>query len=133
MYMLDTNICIFLIKSKSLSLAKKIASIPEDQVFISTIVQSELEYGVAKSQHPTKNTLALTKFLSTLNILPFDSKASIMYGEIRADLERKGIPIGHMDTLIVAHAKSAGLVCVTNNTREFERVNGLLIEDWSKE
>jgi len=131
MYMLDTNICIFLIKNKSLELAKKIASVPENQIFISTIVQSELEYGVAKSQNITQNALALMKFLSTMSVIPFDCAASEEYGKIRADLERKGKPIGNMDMLIAAHAKAAGLVCVTNNVKEFGRVEGLAVEDWT--
>ena len=132
MYMLDTNICIYLIKNKSLTLAKKIVAIPENRIFISTIVQAELECGVAKSQNIAQNALALTKFLSTISVLPFDSEAAVMYGEVRADLERKGTPIGSLDTLIAAHAKSAGFVCVTNNVREFERVDGLVIEDWTE-
>ena len=131
MYMLDTNICIFLINSKSPELARKITDIPFDEVCVSTITQSELEYGVSKSQNKKKNAQALVKFLSTVTVLDYDTKAAEVYGEIRADLERKGQVIGQLDMLIAAHAKSEELVIVTNNVREFGRVDGLVLEDWT--
>ena len=80
-----------------------------------------------------KNRVAITMFLSPISILDFDVYAAEEYGRIRADLERKGTPIGPMDMLIAAHAKSEDLILVTNNTREFERVNDLTVEDWTKE
>ena len=98
---------------------------------VSTITQSELEYGVSKSQQKAKHAQALAKFLSTVNVLDFDTKAAEVYGEIRVDLELKGKPIGPFDMLIAGHAKSAGLTIVTNNVREFGRVDGLVVEDWS--
>jgi len=130
MFMLDTNICVYLINNKSPELAKKITNIPFEEICVSTITQSELEYGVAKSQFTAKNAQALAKFLSTVTVVDYDTKAAEVYGEIRADLERKGKTIGLMDMLIVAHAKSNGYIVVTNNVREFERVEGLVFENW---
>ena len=132
MYMLDTNICVFLINNKSPALAKRIADVPFEEVSISSITQSELAYGVAKSQHTAKNALALARFLSTLTVLAFDAEAAEAYGEIRAALERKGTVIGQFDMLIAAHAKAKGFRIVTNNTSEFMRVDGLVVEDWTK-
>ena len=90
-----------------------------------------MEHGVALSAYPEKNADALTQFLSIIEILPFDAKAAAQYGAIRADLQRKGALIGQMDMLIAAHAKSHGLTIVTNNMREFSRVEGLATEDWT--
>jgi tRNA(fMet)-specific endonuclease VapC len=129
--MLDTNICIYLINKKSADLARKIISIASDMIYISTITQSELEFGVAKSQDKLKNSQALSKFLSIMNIIAYDSYAAETYGVIRAALEQTGNLIGHMDMLIAAHAKSKGFTIITNNTREFARVDGLIIEDWT--
>ena len=131
MYVLDTNICIFLINSKLPELAKRITDSPIEQICISAITQAELEYGVAKSKNVAKNAAALTKFLSTMNVLSFDSEASEVYGKIRASLEGKGKVIGNMDMLIAAHAKSIGGTVVTNNTDEFRRIDGLKVEDWT--
>ena len=131
MYMLDTNICIFLINKKNPELARKIAAVPLDKIFVSTITQSELEYGVSKSQHTAKNAQALAKFLSTVTIIDYDTKAAEAYGDIRATVEKKGTVIGLMDMLIAAHAKSRNLVIVTNDVGEFGRVDGLLVEDWT--
>jgi tRNA(fMet)-specific endonuclease VapC len=129
--MLDTNICIYLINNKLPELAKRITEIPNEQICVSSITQAELEYGVAKSQNRLKNAQALAKFLSVMNVLSFDSNASVEYGEIRADLERRGMSIGPLDMLIAGHAKSLGYIVVTNNTREFARVDGLSVEDWT--
>ena len=130
MYMLDTNICIYLVNQKQLSLAQKIVSIPIENICISVITQAELEYGIAKSKNIAKNAQALVKFLSTISVLNFDTRASEVYGEIRADLELKGCIIGPMDMLIAAHAKSKNFVLVTNNVHEFYFVDGLQIENW---
>ena len=102
------------------------------EICISSITLSELEYGVAKSMHSEKNQKALDAFVYNFSILPFDSDAAHEYGKIRANLEKIGSPIGGMDMLIAAHAKSQKLILVTNNTKEFIRVNGLNIEDWKK-
>ena len=115
MYMLDTDICIYIINKKSTELAKKIANVPVENICISTITQAELEYGVSKSQHPAKNAQALAKFLSILSVVNFDDSVAQTYGEVRAILERKGTVIGNMDMLIAGHAKSKGYTLVTNN------------------
>ena len=128
-YMLDTNICVFMMKH----IPKVISAFEANKnygIAISTIVLSELEHGVAKSQFPDKNRNTLTSFLANVTVLDFDSRAAVEYGRICADLYKKGTPIGPFDMLIGAHAKSAGLTLVTNNTREFGRMNGLNIEDW---
>ena len=101
------------------------------EVAISSITLAELEYGAAKSSHPEQNHEALLSFSAPLEILPFDDQAALHYGEIRADLERSGQPIGAMDLLIAAHARSIPLKLVTNNTREFARVPRPLMENWA--
>jgi len=129
-YMLDSNICIYLINKKPKSVLAKLKATIHEGVAISAITLAELEHGVALSVYPEKNADALTQFLSIIEILPFDSKAASQYGLIRADLQRKGTLIGQMDLLIAAHAKANGLIAVTNNTREFARVDGLIVENW---
>ena len=91
---------------------------------------AELQYGIENSNSKEKNSLALMRFLSIMTILPFDRNAAAEYAAIRASLRKKGTPIGTMDMLIAAHAKSEGLTIVTHNTKEFERVDGLAVEDW---
>jgi tRNA(fMet)-specific endonuclease VapC len=128
--MLDTNICVFAIKKNSQVLSA-IKSNRDKGIFISVITLSELEHGVCNSLYQEKNRLALVNFLSILSVLPFDSKAAMEYGILRADLQKRKCLIGNMDMLIAAHAKSANMTLVTNNTKEFNRVQGLTIEDWS--
>lgn len=128
-YMLDTNMCIYAQKN-ILQVIEKIKNNFQYGVAISSITLAELEFGVQASANVEKNTIALYKFLSIVEILDFDSSAATEYGKIRADLKRKGTPIGNMDMLIAAHAKSEDLIVVTHNTREFERVEGLQLEDW---
>ncbi|WP_044976658.1 type II toxin-antitoxin system VapC family toxin [Ruminococcus sp. HUN007] len=128
-YMLDTNMCIYAQK-KNERVLEKIKENLSEGLAISSITLAELEYGVKASAAPERNAVALLKFLSIVDILPFDSSAAEEYGAICADLKRKGTPIGNMDMLISAHAKSEGLIVVTHNTREFERVCGLKLEDW---
>ena len=130
-YMLDTNICIYLIKRKPNILLNKLKEALRDVVCISAITLAELEHGVSMSEHREKNADALTQFLTVIKVLPFDEEAAFQYGVIRADLQKKGMLIGQMDLLIAAHAKSEGCVMVTNNTREFSRVEGLTVEDWT--
>lgn len=132
-YMLDTNICIYAIKHKPPEVIKNFLSHDPDDLCISSITYAELMHGVEKSMAIEKNRVAITMFLSPISILDFDVYAAEEYGRIRADLERKGTPTGPMDMLIAAHAKSEDLILVTNNTREFERVNDLTVEDWTKE
>lgn len=128
-YMLDTNMCIYAQK-KNESVLSKIKEHWEEGLAISSITLAELEYGVKASAAPEKNSIALMKFLSIVEILPFDTGAAEEYGNICAYLKKKGRPIGTMDMLISAHAKSEGLTIVTHNTREFERVPDLMLEDW---
>ena len=131
MYMLDTNICIFAIKKRPEIVLAHLQAHRPAEICISSITYAELCHGVAKSQAKGRNRLALTLFLSSISILPFDGAAALEYGNIRAALEQHGTPIGPLDTLIAAHAKSLNMTLVTNNTREFQRVKGLIIEDWA--
>ena len=131
MYMLDTNICIFAIKKRPENVLERLQSHTPSEICISSITYGELCHGVEKSQAKERNLLALTLFLSSIKILPFDETAAQEYGAVRANLERKGTPIGPLDTQIAAHAKCLGLTLVTNNIREFIRVEGLLVEDWT--
>ena len=124
-YMLDTNICIYAIKNKPKEVIKHILSHKSDELCISAISYGELMHGVEKSTYREKNYLALSLFLSSITI------SAEKYGLVRAGLETMGTPIGPMDTLIAAHALSKDLILVTNNTREFCRVDGLKLEDWT--
>jgi tRNA(fMet)-specific endonuclease VapC len=130
-YMLDTNICIYAIKHKPESVIRAFLSHDPDELCISSITYAELMHGVEKSQAVEKNRLAMSLFLSPLTILEFGALAAEEYGRVRADLEKKGTPIGPMDMLIAGHAKAENLILVTNNTREFDRVEGLEVEDWT--
>ncbi len=130
-YMLDTNIVIYIIKNKPIEVIKNFISKDVGDICISSITYSELMYGAQKSQAVEKNKAAILLLLSSISILPFDSYAAEEYGKVRTDLELKGIPIGSLDTLISSHAKSLGLTLVTNNIKEFKRVEGLNIEDWT--
>ena len=128
--MLDTNICIYIIKRKPVNVLEKFKSLSIGTIGISSITLAELQFGVMKSSDPKKNQEALDKFLTPLEILDFDYYATIQYGKIRAQLERKGTPIGPLDTLIASHAMSLELTLVTNNLKEFERIPDLKIENW---
>jgi tRNA(fMet)-specific endonuclease VapC len=132
-YMLDTNICIYIIKKKPESVLAHLKEKMENGLCISAITLAELEHGVQASVRPEKNALALYQFLSIAEILSFDDEAAAEYGKVRALLQQKGTPIGPLDTLIAAHAKSKDLIVVTNNVREFERVEGLAVENWAEE
>lgn len=130
MKMIDTNICIYTIKHKPESVIKRFVSEIPNGLCISSITLAELWHGVEKSANPPKNETTLTKFLTALTVLPFDDYAAVEYGRICADLQRKGTPIGPMDMLIAAHARAENMILVTNNTREFERVTDLKLENW---
>ena len=130
MWLLDTNICIYLIKRKPEAVLRRLRGVDIAQVALSSITVAELQYGVAKSTHPEQNMLALAAFLAPLEVEAFDDAAAAVYGRIRADLERRGTPIGSMDLLIAAHALALGRTIVTNNTREFIRVVALKVEYW---
>lgn len=130
-YMLDTNTCIYLIKQKPPSVLRHFTSHAVGDIGISSITLAELRYGVSKSRQIEKNQQALDEFILALEIADFDEKAAHDYGAIRADLEKAGKPIGSMDMLIGAHAYAVGAILVTNNTKEFKRINHLKIVDWS--
>jgi len=130
-YMLDTNICIYLIKQKPPEVLDKFAALSFGDVGVSAITVAELQYGVRKSQYPERNQQALEQFTLPLIIAGFDHNAAAAYGSIRATLERQGTPIGALDTLIAAHALSLGVTLVTNNEREFSRVPNLTVVNWA--
>lgn len=130
-YMLDTNICIFVIKHKPEAVIKRFMEHDPSDICISSITYAELVHGVEKSQAKEKNRIALTLLLANIQIVPFDSLAAQVYGVVKADLQKQGTPIGPLDTLIASHAKALDLTLVTNNTREFIRVEGLKVEDWA--
>ena len=130
--LLDTNICIYIIKQQPDSVLKHFMAFQVGDIGISSITFSELRYGVAKSAHHEKNAKALDEFITPLEIVSFDEQAAYVYGTIRASLEKAGTPIGAMDMLIAAHALTLGLPLVTNNTREFARISDLTILDWTK-
>ena len=129
-YMLDTNVCIYIIKKKPPQVIHRLKSLQISDVCLSSITFAELEYGVEKSQRPEQNRWALTEFLAPLDILPFDDAAARRYGALRHHLEKVGKPIGAMDMLIGAHALSLGIALVTNNVDEFRRIENLSIENW---
>lgn len=131
-YILDTNICIYIIKKKPAIVFNRFKELTPGTVGISSITLAEMQYGIDKSAKPIQNQEALNQFLLPLEILDFNSSAAIEYGKIRSALETKGTPIGSLDMLIAAHAKSVGSVLVTNNTKEFGRITGLKIENWAK-
>jgi tRNA(fMet)-specific endonuclease VapC len=130
-YMLDTNICIYFIKGKPQSVLQKLKDNMQGGLCISAITLAELEHGVAFSGNPEKNATALSQFLSIIDVLPFGDKAAAEYGDIHAALQRKGTVIGVMDMLIAGHARAEGMIVVTNNVREFERIDGITIENWA--
>ena len=130
-FMLDTNICIYAIKHKPEQVFIHLKEHNPDDVCISSVTYAELVYGVAKSKSVEKNRLALSLLLSNIEIMDFDSSAAESYGKIRADLEKQGTPIGPLDMMIAGHAKSLGYTVVTNNTKEFERVADLKLENWA--
>lgn len=129
-YMLDTNICIGLIRNKPGNLIKKLTDCAPGEVGISTITIAELTHGAHKSNQIEQNLSALEQFLFPLEIADFNQRASASYGFVRAFLEREGKVIGSMDMLIGAHALSLGVILVTNNTNEFSRIPNLQMEDW---
>ena len=128
-YMLDTNIAIYVIKQRPLQ-ALHLFNERAAMLCTSAITEAALLHGAEKSQRREHNLRQVDDFLSRLDVLPYTRKAAGHYGDIRADLERKGTPIGINDLHIAAHARSEGLILVTNNMREFERVAGLRLENW---
>ena len=131
MILLDTNICIYIINARPPAVLARFHQYHLGEIGISSIVAAELAFGVAKSGS-TRNRDALRMFLAPLELLPFDEQACWVYGEVRANLERRGQPIGSLDTMIAAHALSLQATLVSNNTREFARVDGLRLENWAE-
>ncbi|MCX5808303.1 MAG: type II toxin-antitoxin system VapC family toxin [Proteobacteria bacterium] len=131
LFMLDTNICIYAIKKKPQKVIDRVRALKMSDLGISSIVLSELECGVEKSSNPVQNRVALMQFLAGIDIAGYDVTAARHYGEIRTYLESNGQIIGAMDMLIAAHARSLGVILVTNNEKEFGRVPGLKIENWA--
>lgn len=132
-YLLDTNICIALIRQKPAALIQRLTSLQPGDAGISSITLAELFHGVEKSARPEQNMSALEQFLLPLDLVDFDQDAALAYGKIRVDLERTGQLIGSMDILIAAHAVSLNVIMVTNNVQKFQRVKGLFVEDWISE
>jgi tRNA(fMet)-specific endonuclease VapC len=129
-YSLDTNICIRYINGRSPGILAKLPTIPTNDIIVCSVVRAELFYGSSKSQTPETTRQKQERFLAPYATLPFDDLAADTYGRIRAQLERAGTPIGPLDMQIAAITLAYGLTLVTHNTREFSRVQGLMLEDW---
>jgi tRNA(fMet)-specific endonuclease VapC len=129
-FLLDTDICIFIIRKQPQSIFERLTKYQVGEIGISSITYSELCFGAFKSREPERNLSALEEFVAPLEILAYDDSVCHFYGEVRRKLELLGLPIGPMDTLIAAHALSQGLTLVTNNTAEFSRVEGLHVDNW---
>ncbi|MBW4516394.1 MAG: type II toxin-antitoxin system VapC family toxin [Timaviella obliquedivisa GSE-PSE-MK23-08B] len=132
-YLLDTNVCIIYLKGKNLNLKQELEAVNIQEIAICSIVKAELCFGAMKSANPERNFALQQKFSSQFVSLPFDDSAATIFGIVRAQLETKGTPIGAYDLQIAAIALVNNLTLVTHNTREFERVDGLQIEDWEVE
>ncbi len=129
-FLLDTNICIYIIKKRPAHIVKKFHKFMPGDIAISSVSVAELYFGVFNSQHVEKNLAALQNFLMPLEILAFDENAAMHYGQIRSMLQIHGTPIGSLDLMIAAHARSISAPVVTNNTKEFNRVPELKVENW---
>lgn len=129
-YLLDTNICVELLRGRAKHVFLRLRECPEENVAISSITLAELEYGVARTANPEKHAVLLANFCAPLEILPFDQIAATVYGMVRATLEHEGNPIGPLDTLIASHALALQRTVITNNIREFKRVSNLKVENW---
>jgi tRNA(fMet)-specific endonuclease VapC len=128
-YMLDTNIVIYTMKNKPASVRAAFKK-HDGRMCISSITYMELVYGAERSANPEKNLTSLEGFIARMDVLPLDDSAAVHAGQIRAELANLGTPIGPYDQLIAGHARSQGLVLVTNNENEFSRVSGLRLENW---
>ena len=129
-FLLDTNICIYIAKQRPPEVLARLEALMSGSVSMSVITFSELLFGANRSQHRQKALDTLEKLSLAIPVLPMDSDAGFHYGQIRAELQKQGTPIGNNDLWIAAHARSQGLVLVTNNEREFVRVPGLEVENW---
>ncbi len=129
-YLLDTNICIYIIKKSPVEVINKLKKLDLSDIGISSITLSELNYGLEKSSKPIQNRLALNQFLAPLEIYPYDKQAAFFYGKIRNELEKKRQIIGPLDLLIAAHCLALKCSLVTNNQKEFQRIDRLTVENW---
>lgn len=132
-HLLDTNIIIYALKGSYPAIAVHMASHLPSDIAIPTIVKAELIYGAHKSNQRERIINILGEFLAPFSLLPFEEKSATAYGRIRSELERKGSPIGPNDLIIAATALVHAAVLVTHNTREFQKVEGLQLEDWTEE
>ena len=128
-YLLDTNLCIRVLRDRPQGLREKFNA-EASSLCISSVVLCELLYGAAKSSRPVVNRHAVEAFAAHMEVIDFDADAAAHGGEIRADLERQGTPIGSYDLLIAGHARSRGLIVITGKLGEFRRVDGLRCDDW---
>ncbi len=131
-YLLDTNICVFLFRQKSAEALQRLYQTQTGEVGISAVTLAELRYGADKSADPAKNHVVIDAFLTNITLAEFDESAAKCYGAIRSELESRGTPIGPLDNLIAAQALSLRVTLVTNNVREFARVSGMVVEDWTQ-
>ena len=129
-YLLDTNVCIEILRGRNLPLKSRLSSRHLDDLAISSVVWAELQCGVRLANHPERELTKLNTAFDLWQRIPFDDAAAVAYGDIRAELQRKGTLIGGNDMLIAATALACGLILVTHNTNEFLRVPGLVVEDW---
>ncbi|MGQ3077936.1 MAG: type II toxin-antitoxin system tRNA(fMet)-specific endonuclease VapC [Allorhizobium sp.] len=129
-YMLDTNICIFTVKNRPAHM-REVFNRHHGQMCISAVSLMELIYGAEKSASSERNLAVVEGFAARLDVLPYDEIAASHTGQLRAELAKSGTPIGPYDQMIAGHARSRGLIIVTNNRREFDRVPGLRVEDWA--
>ena len=131
-YMLDSDVCIYLMQEDNLSLFSKLDEIDESNLFISTVVLSELQFGISNSYQKEANQSILNSFLKRLKIVSYNEKCAFYYGEIRVNLRRQGTPIGPNDLFIAAHAIAENSTLITNNTREFKRIDNLKVVSWQE-
>lgn len=131
MYMLDTNICIYIIKQQPMSVLAKFESLPIGSVAMSLVTYGELQFGALRSNNAVKARAVLEELANYIPVLPMSEDTAKDYADIRADLAEKGTPIGNNDLWIAAHARTLGCTLVTNNLKEFERVSGLQLENWA--
>lgn len=130
MYLLDTNTCVYFLKNCFPALTQRLLDTEPDELFISSVTVFELAYGAQKSKWGEKTRQKLAMFLAPFTILPFDSEDAMIAGKIRGILEQHGMPIGPYDVQIAAQALARGLTVLTHNSREFQHVPGLKVEDW---
>lgn len=131
LHLLDTDTVIYILKRRPPDVAAHFERCSPEEVAISALSIAELMYGAEKSQHPVKARRAVERIANSLPVLPFDEGAARVYGKVRSHLEKLGTPIGALDALVGAHALSARATLVTNNVREFERIPGLRVENWT--